>query len=279
MSPRRPAHGATPRRRPRQRAAHPAHAHAPVRPEPNGPFTHPPPPHARQPLHPDPYPSDYMTGAQGPMPAFPVRAACEFLADAALPEDEPALLRAQARAIGVFFNVSGAATCLDWNKAGRSGCWGWGVLGLGPGGRRQGLAAHGTRGRHVRDSPLEPRRHSHNVSQAGHGLGAGKDDRPVGLPGMHGDDHAAGHQRQDRHVLAQRASMRQVAGGDLRRTNPFRTPLREALIAPRCPLSQPYNGTTEARRCKKTYGVESRKFWATVECAAGAGWLCLWGGS
>ena len=56
-----------------------------------------------------PYPSSYMTGGAARLPAWPVRAACAHLADAALEGD--ALLSALADAAGVFNNATGDAAC------------------------------------------------------------------------------------------------------------------------------------------------------------------------
>lgn len=52
-----------------------------------------------------PYPSSYIVnGAQPPLPAYPVRAACAHLADERLAEGDPvALLQALGAAVGVFY--------------------------------------------------------------------------------------------------------------------------------------------------------------------------------
>lgn len=83
-----------------------------------------------------PYPSSYIVnGAQPPLPAFPVRAACAHLADAALPDDSPALLGALASAVGVFYNHTGDQRCLSFKEGPNpetGGFWllGWGAVGL-----------------------------------------------------------------------------------------------------------------------------------------------------
>lgn len=64
-----------------------------------------------------PYPSSYIVnGALPPLPAFPVRAACEHLADARLADDQIALLGALGRAIGVFYNHTGDLECLSFKE-------------------------------------------------------------------------------------------------------------------------------------------------------------------
>lgn len=49
-----------------------------------------------------PYPSTYILNGHGELPAYPVRVACEELADEGLSQVD--LLRAAARAAGVFYN-------------------------------------------------------------------------------------------------------------------------------------------------------------------------------
>ncbi|KAK2078013.1 hypothetical protein QBZ16_003881 [Prototheca wickerhamii] len=63
-----------------------------------------------------PYPSGYMLNGGGVLPAYPVRAACSFLAASDLHKDGFALLRAVGQASGVFFNHSGQLDCFDWNQ-------------------------------------------------------------------------------------------------------------------------------------------------------------------
>ncbi|KAL4448337.1 hypothetical protein ABPG75_005556 [Micractinium tetrahymenae] len=64
-----------------------------------------------------PWPSSYIVnGAQPPLPAFPVRAACEHLADRDLPDDPPALLRALRSAIGVFYNHTRDLECFSFKQ-------------------------------------------------------------------------------------------------------------------------------------------------------------------
>lgn len=73
----------------------------------------------------DPYPSGYMLNGGGVLPAYPVRAACSFLAASDLHKDGFALLRAVGQASGVFFNHSGQLDCFDWNQVGgRRVVWG-----------------------------------------------------------------------------------------------------------------------------------------------------------
>ncbi|KAL4433268.1 hypothetical protein ABPG77_003316 [Micractinium sp. CCAP 211/92] len=64
-----------------------------------------------------PWPSSYIVnGAQPPLPAFPVRAACQHLADDGLPDDPPALLRALRSAIGVFYNHTQDLPCFSFKQ-------------------------------------------------------------------------------------------------------------------------------------------------------------------
>lgn len=55
-------------------------------------------------------------GAQPPLPAFPVRAACQHLADDGLTDDPPALLRALRSAIGVFYNHTQDLPCFSFKQ-------------------------------------------------------------------------------------------------------------------------------------------------------------------
>ena len=55
-----------------------------------------------------PYPSTYMAGA---LPAWPVRAACRFLAAKAPSEGE--LLQAMGQAVGLLYNSTGDKSCYD----------------------------------------------------------------------------------------------------------------------------------------------------------------------
>ena len=57
-----------------------------------------------------------MLNGGGVLPAYPVRAACSFLAASDLHKDGFALLRAMGQASGVFFNHSGQLDCFDWNQ-------------------------------------------------------------------------------------------------------------------------------------------------------------------
>ena len=52
-----------------------------------------------------PYPSSYILNGNGQLPAYPVRAACEALAQEGL-EGTP-LLTAFAKSLGVFYNYTG----------------------------------------------------------------------------------------------------------------------------------------------------------------------------
>ncbi|PRW44843.1 prolyl endopeptidase-like isoform A [Chlorella sorokiniana] len=64
-----------------------------------------------------PYPSSYIiNGAQPPLPAFPVRAACEHLADAELASDALRLLRALRDAVGIFYNHTGDLACFSFKE-------------------------------------------------------------------------------------------------------------------------------------------------------------------
>ncbi|KAL6769573.1 hypothetical protein ACKKBG_A31535 [Auxenochlorella protothecoides x Auxenochlorella symbiontica] len=63
-----------------------------------------------------PYPSGYMLNGDGELPAYPVRVACQHLADPQLPNDHQALLRGLGLASGVFYNHSGNLPCFDWEQ-------------------------------------------------------------------------------------------------------------------------------------------------------------------
>ncbi|PSC70433.1 Lysosomal Pro-X carboxypeptidase [Micractinium conductrix] len=64
-----------------------------------------------------PFPSSYIVnGALPPLPAFPVRAACEHLASPDLPSDPAGLLGALGRAVGVFYNHTGDLACLSFKE-------------------------------------------------------------------------------------------------------------------------------------------------------------------
>lgn len=66
----------------------------------------------------DPYPSGYMLNGDGQLPAYPVRVACQHLADPHLAEDAKALLRGLGLAAGVFYNHTGSLACFDWAQVG-----------------------------------------------------------------------------------------------------------------------------------------------------------------
>ncbi|GLD96182.1 hypothetical protein PINS_up004860 [Pythium insidiosum] len=57
-----------------------------------------------------PYPSSYMTEGAAELPAYPVRAACEFLAPD-FGDDDRALLDALRQSAGVLYNATGQETC------------------------------------------------------------------------------------------------------------------------------------------------------------------------
>ena len=57
-----------------------------------------------------PWPSSYILNGAADMPAFPVRAACSYLAKPELQGAE--LLAALAQAIGIFHNATGACLSL-----------------------------------------------------------------------------------------------------------------------------------------------------------------------
>lgn len=61
-----------------------------------------------------PYASSYMTNGDGELPAYPVAAACDYLAEESLQGRE--LLKGMAAAVGIFYNATGGATCFDWNQ-------------------------------------------------------------------------------------------------------------------------------------------------------------------
>lgn len=64
-----------------------------------------------------PYPSSYIVnGAQPPLPAFPVRVACEHLADAELASDALRLLSALRDAVAVFYNHTGDLGCFSFKQ-------------------------------------------------------------------------------------------------------------------------------------------------------------------
>ncbi len=66
-----------------------------------------------------PYPSGYILNGEAVLPAYPVRIACEFLADEDLHGE--ALLGAMADAIGVFYNATGAVDCFDFGSKSSAG--------------------------------------------------------------------------------------------------------------------------------------------------------------
>ena len=60
--------------------------------------------------------ADIVNGAQPPLPAFPVRVACEHLADAELASDALRLLRALRDAVAVFYNHTGDLGCFSFKQ-------------------------------------------------------------------------------------------------------------------------------------------------------------------
>ena len=102
----------------------------------------PPPPRSTSALlSPTPTRADIINGAQPPLPAYPVRAACQQLADGGLAGDPLRLLRQLAAAVGVFYNHTGDLACLSFRQGPNpeTGGWvnGW-VGGLMGGGRAVG---------------------------------------------------------------------------------------------------------------------------------------------
>uniref|UniRef100_A0A7S3VQE0 Lysosomal Pro-X carboxypeptidase n=1 Tax=Dunaliella tertiolecta TaxID=3047 RepID=A0A7S3VQE0_DUNTE len=61
-----------------------------------------------------PFKSGYILNGHGELPAFPVRVACEHLADPQLSGRR--LLEGMAMAAGVFYNYSGSLQCFDYNE-------------------------------------------------------------------------------------------------------------------------------------------------------------------
>jgi hypothetical protein len=59
-----------------------------------------------------PYRTGYLLNNAGTLPAYPVRVACQHLAEPHL--EAPQLLSKFADAAGVFFNHSGHLTCYDY---------------------------------------------------------------------------------------------------------------------------------------------------------------------
>ncbi len=63
-----------------------------------------------------PYPSSYILNGLGTLPAYPVRVACENLAHPKM-KGLP-LLSGLAAAASVYYNYTGAQTCVDFTKVG-----------------------------------------------------------------------------------------------------------------------------------------------------------------
>lgn len=61
-----------------------------------------------------PYESPYILNGLGVLPTYPVRVACEALAEEGL--QGRALLAGLAQAASVFYNYSGQLDCLDYRK-------------------------------------------------------------------------------------------------------------------------------------------------------------------
>lgn len=66
-----------------------------------------------------PYPSGYILNGEAVLPAYPVRVACSHLADANL--EGRALLSAMAKAVGTFYNATGAVDCFDFGSGSSAG--------------------------------------------------------------------------------------------------------------------------------------------------------------
>ncbi|KAK9809908.1 hypothetical protein WJX72_001411 [[Myrmecia] bisecta] len=60
-----------------------------------------------------PYESSYILNGQGTLPPYPMRAACQPMAQPGL--EGPELLTALAKSIGVFYNYSGVEPCFSWD--------------------------------------------------------------------------------------------------------------------------------------------------------------------
>lgn len=72
--------------------------------------------------------ADIVNGAQPPLPAFPVRVACEHLGDAELAGDALRLLRALRAAVGVFYNHTGDLACFSFKQGPNPETGGWPVV-------------------------------------------------------------------------------------------------------------------------------------------------------
>ena len=59
-----------------------------------------------------PYRSAYILNGQGTLPAYPVRAACQHLAERSLKGEE--LVESMAMAIGIFYNFTGELACYNF---------------------------------------------------------------------------------------------------------------------------------------------------------------------
>jgi lysosomal Pro-X carboxypeptidase len=66
-----------------------------------------------------PYASGYILNGEAVLPAYPVRVACDFLADEDL--EGKALLGAMASAVGTFYNATGAIDCFDFDSKSSAG--------------------------------------------------------------------------------------------------------------------------------------------------------------
>ncbi|KAG7667890.1 hypothetical protein Ndes2526B_g01702 [Nannochloris sp. 'desiccata'] len=66
-----------------------------------------------------PYPSGYILNGEAVLPAYPVRVACDYLADANL--EGKALLGAMAEAVGIFYNATGAIDCFEFGSTSSAG--------------------------------------------------------------------------------------------------------------------------------------------------------------
>jgi len=62
-----------------------------------------------------PYPSAYILNGAGTLPAFPMRVACEAMAEKGLSDAQ--LLSGLATAAGVFYNYTGNVPCFNYRQA------------------------------------------------------------------------------------------------------------------------------------------------------------------
>jgi lysosomal Pro-X carboxypeptidase len=79
-----------------------------------------------------PYPSSYILNGNGLLPAYPVRVACDSLAQPDLAG--PELLSSFADAVGVFYNYTRTLSCFDFRGGVNNATTEVGVGGGGGGG-------------------------------------------------------------------------------------------------------------------------------------------------